>query len=160
MDEDPARRSPGGCRHAAMLHLEAANPGCDPVLARENAADMERLGAELVARGDRLTALLSAGEAELIGEEMATMRALALTARLLAAELGVWIDTALVGQSPSSAAQQPSFDAALQARIVDRSSELFFCFSELLDAHKTAERRLGIPAPPDPPATGAGAGDE
>ena len=39
----------------------------------------------------------------------------------------------------------------LAARVADRSRELFGCFKQILLAHKSAERQLGIPVPADPP---------
>lgn len=154
-------RAYAGTRHAAMLYHEARSESCDPMLARENAADMERLADEILARGRRLEAVLSEDEARVIGADLTRMQVLALRARRLAAELGVWIDEAMQSDAESgNAAATPAAAASataaglapeLAARVADRSRELFGCFKQILLTHKSAERQLGIPVPADPP---------
>lgn len=143
-------RAYAGTRHAAALHLEVSDPGCELTLAREDAVDMERLADELHARAVRLDGVLSEQEAAAIAGDVATMTALALEARRLSAELGVRIDETLEMQASSVEAPAGSREE-LRRWLAMRCRELFAAFGEILKVHKRAERRLGIPVPPDPP---------
>jgi hypothetical protein len=144
-------RAYAGSKHAAMLHHEAAAPGCDLVLARDNALAMEALAHELVDRAERLVEVMSDEENAAIGGEVALMRFTALELRAGSAELGQWLDQALLAAADGTLDEAAR--SALQARIVDRTRVLHTGFKRVLGAHKTAEAALGIPVPPEPEPT-------
>ena len=143
-------RAYAGTRHAAMLHLEASSEGLDPVLARENARDMERLATEILEQVNRLEEVMSPREREAIASEVAGMKEHGAAARRLSAELAGWIEEA--GIIPEKGGAPRPVPPALRERIAGRARVLFAEFSLVLARHKEAEKKLSIPAPPDPPA--------
>lgn len=144
-------RAYAGSRHATMLHHEASAPGLDLVLARDNAIAMETLAHELLGRASGLEEVMTDEEAALIGELVGSMRRTALELRGQSAELGRWLDDALLASE-----DRPLDDdarGAIRERVVTRTRVLYGGFMRVLRAHKEAERALGIPVPDDPPAS-------
>ncbi len=139
-------RAYAGSKHATMLHHELSEPGWNLVLARDNALEMETLAHEIERRADELTHVISDEEAVLISVDVARMSLTARQARRDAAELGVWLDDA-IAEDERSADEQ----AELDTRVRERTRVLFAAFKTILKAHKTAETKLGIPVPADPP---------
>lgn len=97
-------------RHAAMLYQEAQNPPCDLRLARENALEMEQLANGIEAHLESLVEVMSGEERAAIATHLRRMQSLSRTARRRAAELGIWLDSALhsaLGSGPAWPATRP-----------------------------------------------------
>ncbi|MBK8229743.1 MAG: hypothetical protein IT349_19690 [Candidatus Eisenbacteria bacterium] len=144
-------RAYAGSKNAAMLHHEAIAPGLDLSLSLVNAREMGRLAAEIAPWVERI-AKESGDEATLIADELSIMRTRAASAKARSEELESWI-APLVGQA---ATPLLAADDELQRRVVSRAGELFYDFTMILRQHKSAETRLGIPIPPDPPIPSGG----
>lgn len=144
-------RAYAGSKNAAMLYHEAIAPGLDLSLSLINAREMGRLAAEITPWVERI-ATESGEDATLIADELSIMRTRAASAQVRSAELEQWI-APLVGTSTTPV---PTTDDALQRKVVARAGEIFYDFTMILRQHKSAETRLGIPIPPDPPIPSGG----
>ncbi|MAF26817.1 MAG: hypothetical protein QF819_06800 [Gemmatimonadota bacterium] len=138
-------RAFAGTRHAATLHYESWGGGMDLALARDDAADMERLAGEILERLERLEAVWTPQEARRINRDVASMKSMCARAAALSRSVVGFIDEATVDGDLVA-------DETLSMRCAGKARELWDLFSGILAAHKRAERVLGIPVPPDPPS--------
>lgn len=140
-------RANAGMNFAKQLYHEATQPGDLHLdLARQNAADLQRLAQEIQVWVAATEKVNPPEDAALIQSHLERMRDEARKLETDSRELGEWIDVA------TAAGPQSSADETLRARIATRARDLFQGFRRILAAHKEAEEALGIPTPADPPA--------
>lgn len=147
-------RAYAGSKNAAMLYQEATAGDLDLRLALINATEMERLANEIAPWVDRVAAT-PADEAALIADEIVAFRERDTSALKRATELRSWIEPTVAKAGGESTEAVPC-SAELSTKIAQRAQEIFYDFAMILRSHKSAETKLEIPIPPDPPVPAGG----
>ena len=148
-----------GAKSASMLYLEASGMELDYALARINVEDMELVASELAPWLDRVAAM-PAADAVTIADEIVAMRERAASSLKRATAIRELLTQSTEDEVP--AAGGPAMNDSmlvspeLAAQLAARCREIFFDFAIIQRQLKSAETKLGVPLPIDPPVPEGG----
>ncbi len=129
-------RAMDGMNQSKVLYFESLpDKTLDIELAMQNLEFMEQSIKSFEKNVPKLASLISPEDMNLIGDEVNEMKFVTTQLREKIEALRLELKT----------------DTPSQRRVNELARDLYWLFKELLNAHKNAEKKLGIEPPPEPP---------
>ncbi len=148
-----------GAKSASMLYQEASGTELDYELARINVEDMELAASELSPWLDQVAAM-PAADAVTIADEIVAMRERAASSLKRATAIRELLSASRPDEVEASTNAAPgdsmTVPPELAAQLAARCREIFFDFAIIQRQLKSAETKLGVPLPIDPPVPEGG----